>query len=89
MNNSNVGYLNAVIFLRRVWASKIYVWVRISRNIGATFRKIVFIHSPGYGVLNNDKCELRKCLLQRNYSLLGYLYTVIFLRRVWASKIYL
>ena len=72
-----------------VWAFEIYVWVCISRNIGASFRKIVSGHSPGYGVLNNDKRELRKRLLQRNYNLLGYLNAVIFLRRVWASKIYL
>ena len=37
-----VEYLYAVIILRpRVWASKIYVWVRNSRNICATFRKII------------------------------------------------
>ena len=44
-NNSFLEYLYTVTFLRRVWTSEIYVSVRISMNIGATFRKIVSGHS--------------------------------------------
>ena len=82
---SILEYLYTVTsFLRRVWTSEIYVSVRISMNIGATFRKIVSSHSPRYGVLNNDEGEERKRLLQRKYSHVGYLYAIISLRRVCA-----
>ena len=83
-NNSFLEYLYTVTFLRRVWTSEIYVSVRISMNIGATFRKIVSSHSPRYGVLNNDEGEEIKRLLQRKYSHLGYLYPIICMRRVCA-----
>ena len=62
-NNSFLEYVYAVTFLRRVWTSEIYVWVRISMNIGASFRKFVSSHSPGYGAWNNDKGLERKPLL--------------------------